>query len=111
MSQEIKKGMICRIVGVPQQNNKLVRTIYFDTDLCEWSCEALETIPWVDGSGLCAQPGDRGFAPEHELRPLYDGDADDETLAWAGKPAAKPVDIWDEMAKHVRAMNEIAKRL
>ncbi len=88
----IKPDTICRIVNYPPANNALVRTIQFDSLGCEWRCEALQHIGglWDRGGDVpqpaTAEPGQEVDVPPEYLQPLYDGDADDEMLAIAGKP-------------------------
>jgi hypothetical protein len=55
----------------------------------EWRVEALQPIAVLswDGVKFDAKPGDCIGCYDRSLRPIRDGDGDDETLDWAGKPS------------------------
>ena len=85
----LQPDLICRIVGVPANNHRLVRTVMFDAADGEWKCEALQTLSgWMHacymGVPIVAKPfvvhpGTHVSIPAVHLQPLYDGDADE---AW-----------------------------
>lgn len=99
MSQKILPNMICRIVNAPPNNNRLVRTIEVSPWDGDWLVECLEHIDgWTTVVRLDLQTGDPFVnkpkrltpgacmaAPEANLRPLYDGDEQDEMICIAGR--------------------------
>jgi hypothetical protein len=84
---KLQPDRICRIVGVPANSNRLVRTVSFDTADGEWKCEALQTLSgWLHAcfmgmpivaKPMVVRPGQYVCIPAAYLRPLYDGDADE----------------------------------
>lgn len=97
MNREIKPDMLCRLVGeqFPENRNAIVRTLH-QTEPGVWLVEAMQTvrvtvslivlgIP-VRRRVATKPPGTQAEVDEIGLRPLYDGDAEDEMLRIAGKP-------------------------
>lgn len=49
-----------------------------------WYVELLSSLK--SKSGYTGLPGSFGYAPDAKLRPVRDGEGEDETLTWAKKP-------------------------
>lgn len=108
---KIEPNQLCRVVGgdYPENYNAIVRTVEFHAKFNAWECEALQPMKWRETTGyvldlLAGQmvpqtravfkpAGQHGLIRSDCLRPLYDGDAEDETLAWKSVPADKPVGV------------------
>lgn len=104
----VQPGQIARIVGVPGCTNKLVtvdrlwsgpRCCASHRDRFEravalygpyWLCTALQSIPFPP-PGLPADPGKPVAVRDQNLRPLHDGDGEDEMLRIAGRPVDQGV--------------------
>lgn len=84
---KLQPDLICRIVGVPANSNRLVQTVSFDAADGEWVCEALQTLSgWLHArfmgvpivaKPMVVHPGQHVCIPAAYLQPLYDGDADE----------------------------------
>jgi hypothetical protein len=92
----VKPGDIARIVidCRPENIGRLVSVRAPGLLLGQWECEALQslTVHLEAGGGeivVGVPAGTAVNAFDAALRPLYDGDADDETLAIAGRPPRK----------------------
>lgn len=82
-----KPDQICRIVGgsFPENKNRLVKTEKFIWT-GEWKCIALQTVMTWNGLVNAGAPI---LALDNILEPLYDGDQQDQTLAWTDVPKVK----------------------
>lgn len=72
-----------------------------------WTCEALQHIQKWRGfqneQKPDFRPGEHCPVPDSVLMPLHDGDADDETLTWAGKPQQRDTTLTPKpQLEHVR---------
>lgn len=82
-------AIVVNDIEYPQNNGALLRVVSrlrpSDRHPFEWRCEPLSTFHFGErvcypGHGVCVYR-------DIELKPLRDGDGQDETLAWAGLPA------------------------
>ena len=87
----VKPGDIARIVVRPNKN-RLVRVLELKrNDPLTWACECLQ--PCVVNGTTRVAAGSLASALDSSLRPLYDGDDEDEMLRIAGKPNEQPADF------------------
>jgi hypothetical protein len=98
----VKPDDIARIVNSPPNNGRIVKVLRLDlTEPGHWWCEPLQTLDGfrVTGPfGFLVQevklvPGMEVCIADVDLRPLYDGDAEDEVLRLTGKPNETPSEI------------------
>jgi hypothetical protein len=68
---------------------RLVRIIERTEAEWEWRVEALQPIAVLSWAGVKfeAKPGDCLGCYDRSLRPIRDGDGEDETFNWAGRPS------------------------
>lgn len=90
---KIEPGTLCRIVNFPPANNAIVRAVSYLPYHCEWVCEALQHLPGFIYCGvprvktsITVRPGQELTIEPKYLKPLYDGDGQDEMLMIAGRP-------------------------
>jgi hypothetical protein len=94
----VKPGDLARIVGHPDNSGRICKVLRPSHYLGAWVCEAFQTIEttcsiFIFEWSTKARPGDQFHAPDTFLRPLYDGDKEDEVLRIAGKPQETVRDV------------------